>query len=49
MSVAVAGLVLAGRLLLQRMLRPQTVADVGLALLEHRMLGDELLVDAIGL
>ena len=44
-----ADLVLAGRLHLQRMLRPQTVTDVGLTQLEDRMLGDKVLVDAIGL
>ncbi|MBA7674618.1 hypothetical protein ES703_82838 [subsurface metagenome] len=39
----------AGRLLLQRMLRTQAVADVGLAALEHGVSADELLVDAPGL
>ena len=39
----------AGRFLLQRMLGAQAVADVGLAALEHRMLGDEVLVHPAGL
>ena len=49
MSVAVAGLGGAGRLLLQRMFRPQPIADVGLAALEQGVLVDEILVDATGL
>ena len=49
MSVASFGLGGAGRRLLQRMLGPQPVADVGLAALEHRVLVDEVLVHPAGL
>ena len=49
MSVAALALSLPVAFCLQRMLRPQTVADVGLTQLEDRMLGDKVLVDAIGL